>query len=179
MLDDGALEELVVGEAGRIAAATCAWLLHLGEFDRRAVWSHSFGVRSTAHWLSWRCGIGSGTAAEHVRVARALRRMPRTVAQFAAGRLSYSQVRAVTRAVDEVGEDTLLDLAVQCTGAQVERLVAGLRRSLRPQEESARHRAREARWYVDTDGMVVLRARLAGEEGRWWWPRWTPPTPPP
>ena len=52
---------------------------------------------SCAQWLSWKCQLSSGTAREHVRVARALRDLPVIRARFAAGRLSYAKVRALTR----------------------------------------------------------------------------------
>ena len=72
------------------------WLRLVAEFDRRGGW-HGVGIRSCAHWLAWQCGLGSGAAREHVRVARALPGLPRIQAAFSAGRLSYSKVRALTR----------------------------------------------------------------------------------
>jgi hypothetical protein len=41
----------------RIAAATCRWLLLVGEFDRRRAWA-GWGCNSCAHWLR---PIGYGT----------------------------------------------------------------------------------------------------------------------
>ena len=77
--DDGTpLDELaaaITTGAVRLAAATAVWLGLVAEFDRRGGW-HGVGIRSCAHWLAWQCGLGSGAAREHVRVARALRRFP-------------------------------------------------------------------------------------------------------
>ena len=41
-------------------------------------------MNSCAQWLSWKCQMSSGTAREHVRVARALRDLPVIRARFAA-----------------------------------------------------------------------------------------------
>ena len=42
-------------------------------------------MNSCAQWLSWKCQMSSGTAREHVRVARALRDLPVIRSGFAAG----------------------------------------------------------------------------------------------
>src|ERR1700748_1606584 len=82
--------------AGHLAAATCRFLVLLADFDARRGWA-SWEMGSCAQWLSWKCQMSSGTAREHVRVARALRDLPVIRARFAAGRLSYAKVRALTR----------------------------------------------------------------------------------
>lgn len=90
------LEQELLGLAGRLAAAQSRFLTLLAEFDDRAGWAGP-GLKSCAHWLSWRVGMSLRTAHEHVRVAHALRRLPLVAEAFAAGRLSYSKVRAITR----------------------------------------------------------------------------------
>jgi hypothetical protein len=90
------LESELLGLAGHIAAAEARFLQLLGEFDERGGWAGD-GIRSCAHWLSWRAGMSRRTAAERLRVAHALRNLPRISAAFAAGRISYSKVRALTR----------------------------------------------------------------------------------
>ncbi|MEQ3552357.1 DUF222 domain-containing protein [Pseudonocardia nematodicida] len=96
------LETELLGLAGHIAAAECRFLQLLAEFDRRGGWA-GVGVRSCAHWLSWRAGMSMRTATEHLRVAHALTNLPRITEAFAAGRISYSKVRALTRVT---GSDT-------------------------------------------------------------------------
>src|SRR3954453_8516125 len=76
--------------AAQLAAASCRFLLLIGELERREAW-RSWGCRSLAHWLSWQCGLGLNAAREHVRVAVALRDLPATTTAFAAGELSYSK----------------------------------------------------------------------------------------
>ncbi|MDN5803544.1 MAG: 13E12 repeat family protein [Microlunatus sp.] len=73
--------------------------------------------------------MSPGTAREHVRVARALRRMPTTTAAFRQGRLSYSKVRELTRVVGLVEEAEVCELALTATASQLARMVAGYRRA--------------------------------------------------
>ncbi|MBA2415252.1 MAG: DUF222 domain-containing protein [Geodermatophilaceae bacterium] len=149
--------------AASLAAATSRWLLMIAEFDRREGWG-GIGVKSCAHWLSWRCGLSPGTGREHVRVARALLALPLIAAAFAAGSLSYSKVRAITRIADQDTEEDLLALALSATAAQVERVVRGWRtaESANAPDQDAR---RDVSWHWDREGMLIVRARLGPEEG--------------
>ncbi len=107
--------------AGRIAAATAEFLRLVGEFDERQGWAGP-GLRSCAHWLSWRCGISLRTARDHVRVARRLRPLPVTTRTFAEGRLSYSKVRAICRVATPATEGQLVETSLCATASQVERM---------------------------------------------------------
>ena len=157
-LDD--LSERVAGLAGRINAATCEWLGLVAEAEERGAWQ---GFPTCAGWLSWLCGIGPGAASDHIRVSRALRELPLVRERFAAGALSFSQVRALTRARGLVDEETLVGLAESATGAQLERLVRALRRNASVQEENDALHRQDASWFIDDDGSLVIRARLVGE----------------
>jgi hypothetical protein len=55
------LEAELLSLAGHIAAAECRFLQFLGEFDDREGWAGP-GIRSCAHWLSWRAGMSLRTA---------------------------------------------------------------------------------------------------------------------
>lgn len=90
------LETQLLGLAGNLAAAQCRFLQLLAEFDRRGGWAGP-GLKSCAHWLCWRIGMNLRTATEHVRIAHALTHLPKITEAFAAGRISYSKVRAITR----------------------------------------------------------------------------------
>src|SRR5215218_3183725 len=48
------LEHEIVELASHIHAATCRWLMLVAEFDRREGWM-SWGCKSCAHWVAWRC----------------------------------------------------------------------------------------------------------------------------
>ena len=165
------LDELgkqIVDLAGRLAAATSRWLVLVAEFDARE--GHlQFGLASTAQWLTHACGIAHRTAVEHIRVARSLKQYPRLAAEMAAGRLSYSQARAISRVpqLDEPGEPALVDDLIEAarygTAAQLEVLVRGLRTvddnetQTQPAEYVTRSWTADSRWR--------LGARLDPERG--------------
>ncbi|MDP9219224.1 MAG: HNH endonuclease [Actinomycetota bacterium] len=162
------LAEQITTWAGRIAAGEAQLVRLIGEFDRREAWGGP-GLLSCGHWLSWRLGMGLKAAHERVRVARALPLLPVTAAAFAAGRLSWTQVRAITRVATPADEDTYVELARHATGAQLERLVRGVRRAQRIAEdeadpEAAAYRMRTRVTY-DTDGTLILSVRLPAEHG--------------
>ncbi len=54
-----------------------------------------------------------------------------------AGRLSWTQVRAITRVATPADEQTYVELARHATGAQSERLVRGVRRAQKILEDEA------------------------------------------
>ena len=151
--------------AARIQAATCELLVMLREFDARQGWA---GFPSCAHWLHWRTGLAPGAAREKVRVARALGGLPLLATAMRRGQLSYSKVRTLTRVATPANEARLLDCARCATAAQVERLTRAWQRVDRQAEADAdrlRHEGRELQTWVDDDGMVVVRGRLAPEVG--------------
>lgn len=156
------VESELVGLAGQLAAWQCRFLVLLAEFDTRKACAGP-GLRSCAHWLSWRVGMDRRTAQDQVRVAHSLADLPLTTAAFAAGRLSYSKVRAITRVATPGTEAELLELALSGTAAHVERVVALARATgTHPAAVAA---TRAVRWNWDEDGSLQLRARLSPEAG--------------
>jgi hypothetical protein len=159
------LEDELTALAARIAAATAQFLRALGEFDARKGWDVE-GIRSCAQWLSWRCGMALGTAREHVRVARALRSLPQTRAALAAGDISFSKARAITRIATEETEPELLTVGRYGTAQQVETVVRGLRRA---DKNDAPAVAPDQRTYVrhrwDDDGTLYIQGRLSTVDG--------------
>src|SRR5215831_20291178 len=117
------LEAQICELAGHLAAATCRFLLLVGEFDARRGWA-DWDLPSCAAWLAWKCQVAPGTAREQVRVARALGDLPVISAEFAAGRMSYAKVRALTRIATSDTEADLADIATPMTAAQMERFAA-------------------------------------------------------
>jgi hypothetical protein len=116
--DDETLAHEITLLAGQINAANHCLLKLIAEFDRRKAWSGGGTVRSCAHWLNWKCGIALGAAREKVRVARCLETLPLIDASFAAGEISYSKVRAMTRVATARNEDFLLRIAQHGTANQ-------------------------------------------------------------
>ncbi|WP_299304340.1 HNH endonuclease signature motif containing protein [uncultured Brachybacterium sp.] len=150
-------------QAALIAEATCELLLMVGEFDAREGFAWFDGLKSTAHWLGWSCFMSPGTAREHVRVARALPRMPLTVAEFRVGRLSYSKVREMTRLVDRVDEAALVELARSMTASQLAQAISTFRAV--DGTRLGQDAVRQARWQVREDGMVEIHAVLPADMG--------------
>ena len=144
------LEAQICEVAGHLAAATCRFLVLLAEFDERRGWA-SWEMSSCAAWLSWKCQMSSGTAREHVRVARALGDLPVIRAGFAAGRLSYAKVRALTRIATPATEERLVVMAEPMTGNQLERFARAHRRCSRADDAAARVR-RRLTWRFEEDG---------------------------
>ncbi len=159
------LEDEVAGLWANLSAAMARFCAILVELEGRGGWADGF--TSFEHWLGWRCGIDARTAREYLRVARALKGLPRIAAALAAGEISYSKARAITRVAKLENEETLLDFTRNATAGQVERIASAWRRSEdNAREESDRIESRRfASVFVDDDGMVVVRARLAPDEG--------------
>jgi hypothetical protein len=159
-----ALEGEITTLAASIAVATHRLLHLIAEFDRRAPWG-SWGLASCAHWLNWKCGIALGAAREKVRVAHALEELPQINAAFAAGEISYSKVRAMSRVATPQNESYLLHIARCGTAAHVERLVRGYRRARRLEAACNAYAERCLDLRHEEDGSVILRARLPAEQG--------------
>jgi hypothetical protein len=160
--------------AGQIAAATSRFLHLLADFDARQGWA-GWNIRSCAHWLSWRCGLDLRTAREHVRVARALARLPKIREAFDAGEISYSKVRAIARVATPTSEGDLLEAALHSPAAHVERLARGLRTAqtnseapddLGLQPLPATSPTHQTRWHWDDEtGDLIISGRLTAEDG--------------
>lgn len=171
------------GIAAAKAQLEADFLRELHEFDRNEYHRFFDGIASTAHWLAWACSMADGTAREHVRVARALHRMPVVASRMEAGELSYSKVRELTRLAPPEPEDPasdaspdpaapepprleneeeLCDLAAEMTASQLSRTVRAYRThaGLRIQQEIQRTLA----WRNRDDGMMELRVILPPEQ---------------
>jgi hypothetical protein len=158
------VEAEIVSLSSQLAAASARLIALIGEFDAAEGW-REWGMRSTADWLSWQIGIGLNAGREQVRVARALRDLPSVAAEFAAGRLSYSKVRALTRIATTESEAELVGMAEHATAAQIENFVAATRRAIRAADVRARRQASYLRWHQDDDGSIVGSFRLTPEQG--------------
>ncbi|MGH3587024.1 MAG: DUF222 domain-containing protein [Pseudonocardia sp.] len=184
------LESELLNLAAHITAAQCRFLKLLAEFDNRHGWTGD-GIYSCAHWLSWRASMDIRTATEHLRVAHALPHLPKITEAFAAGQISYSKVRAITRltgsdsstltrmaaelaagvsdekyttvADTETAERVLLNIALSGTASHLESVVRAVRRQHTPPGRAAARRSLSWQW--DDDGSLVVKARLTPEEG--------------
>lgn len=161
------VRELGTGAAA-LAAATCRWLELLAEVVVRGTWADE-GGRTPAQWLSWKLGIAPSTGREHVRVALRHRDLPAVRARFAAGRLSYSKVRALTRVTVPGIEDLLLAWADEATASELERLArtfASHRRRDAQDEEATADDRWSLRHRSDGAGTTAITLRLPDEAFR-------------
>ncbi|MDQ1479197.1 MAG: hypothetical protein QOI44_58 [Actinomycetota bacterium] len=162
------LEAEITELAGHLAAAECRWMLLIAEFDRRSGYEQ-WGCRTCPHWLNWHCGLDMRAARERVRAARALEGLPVITEAFAAGVLSYSKVRALTRVATPANEASLVMIAQHATAAQVERTVRTYRSVLSQDDEldetNRRHAARYLRCDWADDGMLEGRFKMPPEVG--------------
>lgn len=150
------LEAELCGHASRSAAAMYRWLLLVREYDRREG-AGPWGVRSTAAWLAWQCGLDPRTARDHVRVARALERLPLIAESFSTGQLPYSKVRALTRVATAATEADLLAFAVAATTSQLELTVRRFRQFVPDADTNERtdESTASAEWDDDASGRLV------------------------
>jgi hypothetical protein len=120
------LDKSIVNLSARINASTYELLVLIREFDERAGWL-KWGLENCSQWLHWRCDLSRSAAREKVRVAHALKGLPEISAAFSKGTLSYSKVRALTRAATAMNEASLLGFALSTTAARVEERCQQLR----------------------------------------------------
>src|SRR4029079_1417347 len=133
------------------------------ELDDRGLWGRP-GLRSAAHWLSWRLGMRLGAAPGHRRGGDALRQLPAIATAFGAGQLSYCKVRALTRVATPTTESELLEIGLGTTGAQCERGVQAWRTVLTAETSASSQLRRSMRRRTEADGSVVYTLRVAGDD---------------
>jgi len=161
------LADEITEMAAHLAAGTCQLLELIHIFDEEGGWQGP-GIASCAQWLNWKCSMSMGTARERVRVARALPALPKILACFRQGKVSYSKVRAMTRVATWRNEDVLLNVALHGTAAHVETHVRQYRKVKRIEafeQGELQHARRRLDLYQDDDGSWVINGRLSPEQG--------------
>lgn len=157
---DAIAEELRALSA-RIDASKQRLMELVRELCELKAWAHQ-GAKGPAQWLSWAVGWSEATARERVRVARALGGLPRIDEALRSGTVSYSKVRAMTRVATPEIEELLLLQARTSTGAMMEKLCRGVRRTKDIVEATGPER--EVRRRQTRDGMVKIEIKLFADE---------------
>jgi len=165
--EQAALEQQILTLAGQLNATEYHLLKRLDAFDECDGW-HGDGIKSFAHWLNWKIGMGNVMAREKVRVAKSLRDLPLIDAAFEQGALSYTKVRAMTRIATAANESFLLQIAECGTAQQLEFMIRKFR-SLKQQEldsneEPSCHQVPTCDWFEDDHNMVTFKIKLASED---------------
>src|SRR2546423_5885240 len=158
---------LVAGRR-RLDAQEAEWFAALAEFDYRGGWAMD-GHLSCVSWLVHFCGMARATAKEKLRVALELARRPVLAAAHAAGEVSYSKVRALTRIENASAEtDQALLVAAQLASAvqldQLARHYQELADQERPADTMARYERRGVRRAGTWNGMTTTEIVLPVED---------------
>jgi len=157
-----ALGETIAKLSAQLNADSYRLLALIAEFDRLEGWKRE-GFASCASWLAYRTQLDKMTAREKVRVARAVTKLPKTSEAMAQGALSFSQVRAITRAADAESEEELLEHARTMSAAQLEKLARSWKKLAREGEVGIEKRIHESRTlsiFPDDEGAYLIRGRL-------------------
>lgn len=154
------LDDEIATLAGHINAATARWLERVSEFQRNG----GAAVDGCERWLAFRCGITTREARGYVRVAEALDGLPAIRDAFRRGELTFTKVRALTRVATPRSEEGLLALAGALTASQLERALRAYRR-VTSEEARDSHELEYVDYYWAEDGSLILRARLAAQDG--------------
>ena len=156
------LEADIADGAMEIEQCLARWLPLVAEFDRREA-APAAGFRGTAEWLAWRCGLDLRTAREHVRVAQQLEEWKEMRTAHLEGQLSYSKLRALSRAPVDADESALVDRARAVTAARLEQTVRSLRSAPSADVDvaNAAHERRYLNWHWDDDGSLRIHGSLA------------------
>lgn len=158
------LESEMCTLSSSIAAAEARLMALIAEYDAREAWAR-WECQSCAHWLEWKCALGANAARERVRVARALVYLPVIFGEFSNGCLSYSQIRALTRAATPENETELVHAARHMTASQLEDAVRAMRGLASSDQDATRQDARFVRWCYDEDGCLVITIKVPPENG--------------
>ncbi|MCU0674665.1 MAG: HNH endonuclease [Myxococcota bacterium] len=124
--DPVAAEEELATLSSHLDAATYRQLVLIRQIDESGHWADA-GATTCAAWLSWRIGMNENAARERLRIAHALRDLPKVADAMRTGTLSYSKVRAIVRVATPTMEDRLLEYARYTTASQLERICRGVR----------------------------------------------------
>ena len=161
------LETELVSLAQQINQHEYQFLVMVREFDIRQGWK-AYHFNNCAEWLNMKCGISLGTAREKVRVSRDLFDLPLCSEKFENGELSYSKVRAMTRAANGYNEVALVDHALLANAHQVEEHCRQLRNADRRRSTPDARRAFKERSLLRTchpNGTMSINVELPQELG--------------
>ena len=159
---DEGLDRSVAALCGVVHAATASLVGILAGVLERGAWAEP-GIRSPAHWVTWRCGVSTARAHSWVQMAERTAELPQVFAAFRAGELAEDQVAVLVRYLPAANDAEGVALARELS-------VPVLRRTLRdypfpaeavePEDER-----RSASFVFRDDGTFALSASLPADEG--------------
>jgi Domain of unknown function (DUF222)/HNH endonuclease len=150
--------------AAVMSAASARALRTVAMVDERKLWRRD-GATSMASWLAGRYRLGWGTAREWVRVAHALRRLPRIAQAYGRGHLSWDQLRPVTRFATPETDERWAERAPTMRPAALWREARRHERHLANEAEEARRRRYLSLNWDHERSVLWLEGMLSAEEG--------------
>ena len=136
------LDTLVMGEQ----AIRFEVLTEIARLDTTETWKQD-GATSMADWLVGRYTISIATAREWVKVARTLESQPNVRGAYAAGRLSWDQLRALLRFTTPDNEAEWAERAPSMTVAELR----AINRTVKAADVVEAHEQRWVSWWFDDD----------------------------
>lgn len=142
--------------------ATASFLQMVAQFDEQGGW-RADGATSMTGWLRARYGAAKKTALEWVRVAHALRRLPRIAESYREGRLSWDQVRPLTRFATPETDEGLAETAPPRSPASLTQ-EAQRRRKVEREESVRKHDRRHLETWRDDEAFLHLEGMFPPEQ---------------
>jgi len=154
-----------ITEIARDLAATQARLFErICDANRRGAW-HYDGAASCAQWLVARLGVSHHTARAWTETAERLQDLPEAAAAFAAGELSFDQVRALCRFATPSNDVEDTAEARYSSVDRLHRIARDRERIERGSLETA-YRRRFLKWRYDEERRcLVLRGEIPDDQG--------------
>ena len=148
----------------RMTEASADALEAVWDCQERGLWRRS-GATSIGAWLAARYGLARVTAREWVRVATALRELPRLFEAYRAGRISWDQLRPLSRFVTPETESYWARKGPHLRPVTLWREAERHRRVRTNDELEARRRRFLSLWWDPESTMLCLSGMLPAEEG--------------
>lgn len=148
-LSDAALLELVAEWSTSVNRMTAALTSAVRAADRREAYGAD-GAVSMKAWLRGMCHLAPGEATAIVSTGRRLDQLPATAHAFAAGEITATHARVITRAMTPARVAKAADAGIAL--AETDQILAGLARESSPEDTAQA----VARWVagVDPDGAL-------------------------
>ena len=147
------------------------------ENQRRVVWLAAdfadgvewaaAGFSTAARWIAAKLDVTRRTANEWIRIGKALRGLPATIAALESKQISFSKAKVLTRMATSENEADLLAIASRVTAAQLPSALAAWSQRFEPDDVIDRRQidSRSLRWQVDLDGSLVATLRVPPGQG--------------
>jgi hypothetical protein len=147
-----------------MSAASADILATVSRFDETGQWTAD-GATSMSSWLAARYGLTWGTAREWVRVSHTLDRLPAIARAYASGRLSWDQLRPLTKFATAETDEAWAQRAPAWRPSSLHREAARHQRVRERDTEDARRIRSLSMWWDQEMRLLYLEGILPAEQG--------------